>query len=394
MTWAQQPVQGHLKTQISYSTPGDEHIATALGVAKQTDYQLDMRLKTQQSWQTWQFKAHYQLEAVHGDTQRLATRLQRLEAYQPPTHWWDLSQTLEKLESTQVLQRLDRLSLGYTTEHLVIRLGRQALSWGSGQVFNPMDLFNPFAPDAQDTDYKPGTDMLYGQWLFDDGSDLQALTVLRRDPHTHALARQYSSTGLKWRQFQKAVQLDLMCADHYNDQVFGLGLSGSWQQAEWRSNIVPTWHNARFVTSVVANLSYAWPWREKIVTASLEYFHNGWGQNGDDYSLAALSAELSKRLARGELFNTGQDYLATQINIEWTPLLNVTTVMMINLNDQSALFIGQGHYSLTQDLHLDFGIDFGLGPKGTEFGGLKLTPESRYYDEPVPQFFMRLGWFF
>ncbi len=48
-------------------------------------------------------------------------------------------------------------------------------------VYNTLDLFNPFAPDTIDTDYKHGEDMLYLQRLFDNGSDLQALLIPRRD---------------------------------------------------------------------------------------------------------------------------------------------------------------------------------------------------------------------
>jgi hypothetical protein len=60
-----------------------------------------------------------------------------------------------------------------------VRVGRQALTWGSGLVFRPMDLFNPFSPTATDTEYKPGADMVYVQQVFADGSDLQLIVVPR-----------------------------------------------------------------------------------------------------------------------------------------------------------------------------------------------------------------------
>jgi hypothetical protein len=32
--------------------------------------------------------------------------------------------------------------------------------WGNGLVFQVLDLFNPFPPNAVDREYKPGSDML------------------------------------------------------------------------------------------------------------------------------------------------------------------------------------------------------------------------------------------
>ncbi len=61
-----------------------------------------------------------------------------------------------------------------------------------------MDLFDPFAPDATDTEYKPGTDMLYGQYLFDDGSDLQAVIVPRPAHRGGGLTGNASSFALRF----------------------------------------------------------------------------------------------------------------------------------------------------------------------------------------------------
>ena len=74
---------------------------------------------------------------------------------------------------------IDRLAVTYTTPDLVVRVGRQAITWGSGLVFRPMDLFDPFSPTATDTECKPGVDMLYVQRLFADGSDLQFILAPR-----------------------------------------------------------------------------------------------------------------------------------------------------------------------------------------------------------------------
>ena len=59
------------------------------------------------------------------------------------------------------------------------RIGRQAVTWGNGFLFNPMDLFNPFAPTQIDRDYKIGDDMIFTQFPLKQTGDLQLLYVPR-----------------------------------------------------------------------------------------------------------------------------------------------------------------------------------------------------------------------
>ena len=45
-----------------------------------------------------------------------------------------------------------------------------------------MDVFNPFDPAAVDKEYKTGDDMLYGQYLLNNGNDMQGVAMVRRNP--------------------------------------------------------------------------------------------------------------------------------------------------------------------------------------------------------------------
>jgi hypothetical protein len=49
-----------------------------------------------------------------------------------------------------------RLALGIQPNWGLIRIGHQAVTWGNGLLFNPMDLFNPFSPSDIERDYKIG----------------------------------------------------------------------------------------------------------------------------------------------------------------------------------------------------------------------------------------------
>jgi len=114
------------------------------------------------------------------------------------SQWLDLTARTWMGDRAELIARLDRASIGYTGDRLVVRLGRQALSWGNGLVFQVLDLFNPFPPNVLDTDYKPGRDMLTTQWRLPWG-DLQAIVVPgeRVDHHAAVLGVMKQDDGLR-----------------------------------------------------------------------------------------------------------------------------------------------------------------------------------------------------
>ena len=122
----------------------------------------------------------------------------------------------------------------------------------------------------------------------------------------------------------------------------------------------------------------AWQWRGRNVSGYLEYFRNGFGRSDRGYTLTDLSAELIMRLTRGQLFNTGWDYFAGGLRLEWTPLLTLPRLLMLNRNARLSV---QGDYSLAQDAALVFGGSTGLGPRGSEFGGIETKLGSLVYLE-------------
>lgn len=393
------PLSGHVKLQQQYAQNSSDSVAASLGETDISASTIDFRAIGEYQHEGWDFVAHYQLLGIKGNAVTLANELQalfpQLNIKREDTQWFDLSHSISSGEDYNLTHSLDRFYLGYSNEHLVLKLGRQALSWGNGLVFRPMDLFNPFAPDAIDTSYKPGTDMLYGQWLLDNGSDLSGLVVPRRNPQSGQLEQDQSSAALKWHHFGQTVQSDLMLSKDYVDTVLGLGMYGPVSDALWRLELVPSFlENGDIRTSLVVNFENAWQWNEKNVSGFVEYFYNGFGLSDSGYTLADLPDELSVRLARGQLFNTGQNYLTSGLRLEWTPLLQIVPLLIFNLDDYSGLIFLQGNYSMLQDVTIDFGITAGFGAKGTEYGGIETSPGSGIYFEPVNQVYARLAYFF
>lgn len=370
---------GHLKLQLSRRLYQDGDLGAVLASERVDDLGLDLRFNGAFRHGRWDLTVEAQLLALAGDSQEarsaqpsaeLAGALFGVISPAEDRQWWDLVHVLSEDEERILVGRLDRLSVGYTGDRLVLRLGRQALSWGNGLLFQALDLFNPFAPTAIDTDYKPGTDMLYGQWLFASGGDLQAIAVPRRAGAGEPVAGGESSLAVKWHSLHGGVDLDLLGARHYRDTVLGLGLTGSVAGGVWRLDAAHTRiDDGGGVTSVVANLDRSWLWKERNVYGYVEYFRNGFGEPSLDRPLEELDPSLLERLVRGELFNLGRDELGAGLRLEWTPRLLLEPVLILNLNDLSALVQLKLRYDWLQDLLIDAGAQAGLGPADTEYGG-------------------------
>jgi hypothetical protein len=135
-------------------------------------------------------------------------------------------------------------------------------------------------------------------------------------------------------------------------------------------------------------------WRHNL-TATVEYFHSGFGIDDGQYEPAALAAnpELLARLERGELFTLAQNYLAGAATIELTPLWQLTAGLFGNLDDDSMLLQLFSRHDLAQDLQLLLALNLPEGREGSEFGGI----ESSIDDKPVAigaSIFAQMAWYF
>jgi hypothetical protein len=390
---------GHGKYRfVLQSYPEDSALRPALE-SDSLDHALEARFTAAAARGGWDFKADYQFIALRGDSLQLAeavpgTALPVNQVISDDRRWWDLTHASGGGRSA-FAHRLDRLSVGFTTQRTAWRFGRQAISWGNGMLFNPADVFNPFDPTAVDTEYKTGDDMLYGQLLFAGGGDLQGVAVVRRDPDSGDVKQDQSSLAFKYHGFLGPGEYDLLAAEHYGDRLLGLGGNMNVGGAVWRGDLTWTSTTRADVVSAVTSLSYSWNWGGRNVSGVLEYYHNGFGQSGGAYSPAELAGnpDLLARLQRGELYSLGRNYLGASATIELNPLFLLTPGLFINLHDPSALAQLVARYDVGQELLLLCALNFPVGPDGSEYGGVPVSAGGRYLSTG-PSLFAQLAWYF
>ncbi len=356
------------------------------------DFQGELRLKNRTFLgKAWSLEVHYELVALQGGTLADDSALRRLQPEEAADRsagpgiiddsrrLMQLTRAFVEEDDRIVYHRLDRLNLSYNAHWGTLRAGRQALTWGNGMIFNPMDLFNPFAPTAVLRDYKVGDDMLHLQVPVG-GDEVQLLYVPRRDPGSGDVEAAASSWAAKWHVAGSALEMDFMAARHFDDGLLGAGAAGYLGGAAWRADAVYT--RLREDTGrddflqFVVNLDYAWQWGGKNVYGLVEYFHNGLGRSGQ-YARALGDPALSARLERGELFTLGRNYLGGRLQYDLHPLVQPSAAVIVNLDDPSVLLQPQIAWDAATDLQFIAGGTFYSGAAGTEYGGFDIETAGR-----------------
>lgn len=391
---------GHLKGRAESTAYPDDSVFTDLLGRRSRDLGLELRIKTAFRSGRWAFAADYQGIAVNADTLALAGAMPGLplpsaQLIDDRRRWWDLTHIIGDPGGTRIVHRLDRLSVGWTGDRTVLRFGRQAISWGNGLLFNPVDVFNPFDPAAVDTEYKSGDDMLYGQYLFANGNDLQGVAVVRRDPLTGEVEADHSSLAYKYHGFAGMNEFDLLAAEHYGDTILAVGGTLALGGAVARGDLTWTGADDGGVFAAVASLSYSWVWGGRNYSGVFELYRNGFGQPAGAYATDDLAdnPDLLARLARGELYTIGRNYAAASVTVEVTPLFRLTPNLFVNLDDPSALAQVVVDYDLSQDLRLLAALNVPLGPDGSEYGGIETSVDGRYLSTRAGLFLQLAAYF-
>jgi len=396
---------GHLKARGSASWPSSDSALSFEETETLYDGRGELRLtNTLFFGKRADLDTHYELIHTRGDTPRTLTSLCEMHpdlaggrlAYGGPIEddrrVMDLTSTIEDDEDHSTYHRLDRLALRLLPAWGTIRIGRQAVTWGNGLLFNPMDLFNPFSPADIERDYKVGDDMVSAQFRALQGGELQFLYVPRKDPVSGDIEWEQSSLAGKLHFFLDTTEFDIMAAEHYGDAVFGLGSMGYLGDAAWRvDGVWISLDSGDGYLSMVANMDYSWIWGEKNWYGVLEFYCNGLSHNR--YSEAYRDSELARRIERGELYTVGRTYISGRIRVELHPLFNIFVTVIENAADPSGVLQPRAVWDIAEDVQITFGGALYHGRRGTEYGGIDI-PGTNLRDQPPDEVFLWVSYFF
>jgi len=342
----------------------------------------------------FRFEIHNHTSMTQGGDVAFAAALAPLLPAPPPATLFDLTQTWLMNGDTVATNTFDRLNVSFTSPNLVLRAGRQAITWGSGTVFHPGDIVAPFAPNAVDTTYKTGVDMIYAQYLFQSGADIQAIAVPRPAVTGGPVVHDSSTFALRSRAANDSLDASVLLARDRGDLVAGLGLGGALGGASWNAEYLnwqlagggsyPSWlfSVSNFGALFGSNIAYF-----------AEYFHNGFGVS-PALALDALPASLTKRLATGQVFFAGTDFLALGAQVQLSPDVVLAPNAIVSLNDHSVLAGLVLNVTLGDNTDLVVNATHPMGSAGTEFGGRETSAGSGVYLGPAQSVAVKVVHFF
>lgn len=248
---------------------------------------------------------------------------------------------------------IDRLTFRQDFDFGNIEIGRQRISWGTGRIWNPTDLFNPINPANFAKIEKDGADAVSAMIYLGNFTDLNIV---------YNPTNNFKSSNYGFRFRTNFFEYDFAVIGGYFDNriVTGLDFAGNLFDAGVRGEGILSFnkdnsedHFAKFILGT----DYQFTPELYVV---LEYHFNGEGKiNISDYELL--------RLRNGEIINLNKNYLYSAINYQITPLFTVMFSNNINLNDKSGYTGINGNYSITADLYLSGGAQISYGSEFDEY---------------------------
>ena len=248
------------------------------------------------------------------------------------------------------------------------RFGRQRVAWGTGKIWNPVDILNPYQPTALEREERFGVDALLVR---------RGLGAVGAAEAVYGLGRSWVETDLLARARTNAAGADVALM---GGKVSGS--TGSWMaggetaldflegnlHGEWTYTVLetrtPFWR-------AMAGYEYSFSSDPplgllKDVWVDAEFFHNGRGRTDSRrYDPGLLRTGREVALAKS--------YLGLALKKELHPLLSVELSVLQNLDDASRFISPAASWNAWRDLHLSAGLQAYAGRPQSEYGRLPNT---------------------
>lgn len=248
---------------------------------------------------------------------------------------------------------IDRIYLKQSFENATLTFGRQSISWGSGRVWQPTDLFNPINPANFSKFEKDGADALTFKYFFGSFTDLELVINFREKLSDYNFGGRFRTNFNEFDVSGMAGRFDkrVVIGGDFAGNFFGSGVRGEGIFSADETNM-----NSNFIR-LIFGFDYQF---SPELYCLIEYQHNGAGKtNKDDYEL--------ERLFKGEIQNLNKNYIVGNANYIIHPLINMNVIILSNLNDLSGYSSLSLAYSLLENISLRLGGVYFFGGKKTEY---------------------------
>lgn len=269
-------------------------------------------------------------------------------------------------------QSLYRLYSTYSTENLILTLGRQRIAWGSGKLWNPTDLFNPINPLDIERRQKIGVDAINLEYFLGSLSSLAIVFAPREE-------QEKRSFGVKVRTNLKGYDFSAIIGEFRENTVGGFDFTGNIGDAGFSGEATYTFlKSGNEFGRYVVSWDYSFPNTFYIV---FEYLYNqGNIENQEDIINMLTSSGL--RSASGWIVTRNSNFSGFVAGYEISPLARVDCLLIYDVDDNSVFLGPRANYNILHNMDWTVGMQIFMGKSSSEFG------------EYPDIFYTSLEWFF
>lgn len=247
---------------------------------------------------------------------------------------------------TTIDYEFDRAFYRHRFDHFTMGLGRQAIDWGSGRLWQPMNVFGAFAPTDLDTDYKPGIDALTVDAYPGAFSSLTGVYVPgpKDDEETEG------SGALQYRrQIGELSELSLLAGSVIGNRVVGAAFESAWGGMGWRAEGVhyTLEQSDEQAFFWIAGIDYMF---EDGTLITAEWYDNSRGATSEN-ELGPMSAD--PLVIYGQQQQLGRRIMGLSLSRDLTPLFKGGYTLLAGaLQDADDNY----HVSLLHQLHATYSV--------------------------------------
>lgn len=247
---------------------------------------------------------------------------------------------------TRLVYEFDRAVYRWRSEQTTLSLGRQAIEWGSGRFWQPLNVFGAFAPTDLDTDYKQGIDAATLQWY---PSAFASLTTAFVPGPADDNASKDSAAAYYRGLVGDQTELSLLAGQVLGNNLLGVALESDWAGIGWRIEGIHYDLDNREDDGVfwIAGFDYQF---ENGILAALELYQNDLGSS-DEGGLTSLH-NTALIQARSQPY-LGKQVLGLSAGKDLTPLLRAGYILLISTLEDSN---SQNKHSTLQQLNLSYSL--------------------------------------
>ena len=254
---------------------------------------------------------------------------------------------------TTISDYIDRLYLDQEFSFGKLVIGRQRISWGTGRVWNPTDIFNPINPANFGKIEKDGADAASMKFYLGQLTDFQLVYNAEYHFNSSNYAARFRTNILGYDLAVLTGSLDkrFITGGDFAGNVWTAGIRGEALVSQDPSK------QGGYYIRWIPGMDYQFT--DKLY-ALFEYYHNGQG------TLDRLKYDLTG-LYEGRILNLAKDYLALSGSYQLTPLVTVMLSSVSNFSDGSGYLAGTINYSASDNASIAVGSLYAYGKTLTEY---------------------------